>query len=103
MMTLQEVKDILGQTSDKHDNYIYTAIELFTEFVQDHCNNSFLDDKGEVKLRGGAKIAVAKMIEYNLNKAGVSSRTFGEVAYSYDTDFPASIMKLLEPYNRIKV
>ena len=103
MMTLQEVKDILGQTSDKHDTYIYTAVELFIEFVQDHCNNSFLDANGEVKLRGGAKIAVAKMIEYNLNKAGVSSRTFGEVAYSYDTDFPQSIMKLLEPYNRIKV
>lgn len=103
MMTLQEVKDILGQTTDKHDTYIYTAIELFTEFVQDHCNNSFEDANGEVKLRGGAKIAVAKMIEHNLNKAGVASRKFGEVEYSYDTNFPDSIMKLLQPYNRIKV
>ena len=102
-MTLQEVKNILEYTTTKHDTYINTVIPLLTEFIQDYCNNSFLDETGQVVLKGGAKIALAKMIEYNMNKAGNSSRTFGEVSYSYDTDFPSSILKLLQPYSRIRV
>jgi hypothetical protein len=102
-MTLQEVKDILGITSTKHDLYIQTSIPLLTEFIQDYSNNTFADENGNVVLKGGSKIALAKMIEYNMNKSGQSSRSFGEVSYSFDTDFPQSILKLLQPYLRIKV
>lgn len=102
-MDTQEVKDIIEITTTKHDIYIYTMIELLIEFIQEHCNNSFKDEFGDVHLKGGAKIAVAKMIEFNMNKSGVKSRSFGDISYSYDTDFPPSVMKLLEPYQRIKV
>jgi hypothetical protein len=102
-MNTQEVKNILGETSTKHDKYIDTALPLFIEFVQDYCNNSFTDEYDDLELRGGAKIAIAKMIEFNLNKSGQKGRTFGEVSYSYDTDFPQSILKLLSPYSRIRV
>lgn len=102
-MNLQEVKNILGYTTSKYDTYITTAIPLFTEFIQDYCNNGFLDESDQIVLKGGAKIALAKMIEHNINKAGISSRSFGEVAYSYDNDFPPSILKLLQPYSRIRV
>lgn len=102
-MTLQEVKDILGITTTKHDTYINTVIDLFIGFIQDYCNNSFLDENGILTLKGGAKIAIAKMIEYNMNKAGQSGRTFDNVSYSYDTDFPPSILRLLQPYSRIRV
>ncbi len=102
-MDTQEVKDILGITNSKHDIYIQTSIPLFIEFIQEYSNNSFLDESGNVVLKGGAKIALVKMIEYNMNKSGQSSRSFGEVSYSFDTDFPQSILKLLQPYLRIKV
>lgn len=102
-MIAQEVKDILGITTIKHDIYINTVIPLFIEFTQDHCNNSFTDENEILSLKGGVKIAIAKMIEFNMNKAGQKSRNFGEVAYSYETDFPVSILRLLEPYRRIRV
>lgn len=102
-MTLQEVKNILGISTTKHDTYINSVIALFIEYIQDYCNNSFIDEYEDLVLKGGAKIAIAKMIEFNMNKSGVTSRSFGDVSYSYDTDFPPSIMKLLVPYQRIKV
>ena len=102
-MTLQEVKDILQITTTKHDVYITTMLDLLIEYIQDYCNNSFLDENGVLNIKGGAKIAIAKMIEFNMNKAGINSRSFGEVSYSYDTDFPPSILRLLEPYSRIRV
>jgi hypothetical protein len=100
-----DIKEILGISPNnfEHDDYIETCIPLFTEFIQDICNNNFLNNEGNVQLRGGAKIALAKMIEFNMQKSGVASRSFGEVSYSYSLDFPKSIISLLSPYNRIKV
>jgi hypothetical protein len=99
-MNLQEVKDILAKTDTKHDGYIDTVIPLYIDFVKEYCNNQFL---GSAELPGGVKLAVAKMIEFNLNKSGISSSSFGEVSYSYSLDFPASILRLLQPYSRIRV
>ncbi|MDQ1003969.1 hypothetical protein QFZ28_004369 [Neobacillus niacini] len=99
-MNLQEVKDILGRTDSKHDVYIDTVIPLYIDYVKEYCNNQSLST-GE--LPGGVKLAIAKMIEFNLNKSGVSSSSFGEVSYSYSLDFPPSILRMLQPYSRIRV
>jgi hypothetical protein len=99
-MNMQEVKDILGRTDSKHDNYINTVIPLYVDYVKEYCNNQSL---GTEELPGGVKLAIAKMIEFNLNKSGVSSSTFGEVSYSYSLDFPLSILRMLQPYSRIRV
>jgi hypothetical protein len=100
-----ELKDILDipYNNTTHDKYFETCIPLFTEYIQEYCNNSFLNDLGEVQLKGGAKISLAKMIEFNMVKTGITSKKFGEVSYSYNLDFPQSILNLLEPYMRIKV
>jgi Phage gp6-like head-tail connector protein len=102
---LNEIKSLLDpKLVLKHDQYINTSVPLLIEFAQEDCNNSFTDEFGVLSLKGGMKLFLAKCIEYNLNsKAGQSSRTFGEVSYSYDTNFPPSILKFLEPYRRIKV
>ncbi|MDP1419235.1 phage head-tail connector protein [Peribacillus simplex] len=102
-MDKEIVKQLAGITTSKHDAYIDVAIPLFLEFIQEHCNNDFTNDLGVVTVKGGIKIAIAKMIEFNMNKVGQKTRTFGDVAYSFDTDFPPSIMRLLQPYNRIRV
>jgi hypothetical protein len=99
-VNLNEVKDILGISDYKQDGYIDTTIPLYIDFVKEYCNNQFL---GSEELPGGVKLAIAKMIEFNLNKSGVSSSAFGEVSYSYSLDFPASILRLLQPYARIRV
>ncbi|TCN25487.1 phage head-tail connector protein [Mesobacillus foraminis] len=103
VLTISEAKDLLGITTTKHDVYLDTIIPLFVEYIQDYCNNSFIDEYGQVVFKGGAKIALVKMIEFNMNKSGISSRSFGEVSYSYTTDFPPSILTLLQPYSRIRL
>jgi hypothetical protein len=101
---INEIKSLLDtEIVLKHEQYINTSIPLLIEFAQEDCNNSFTDEYGVLSLKGGLKLFIAKCIEYNLNKAGVSSRNFGEVSYSYDTSFPPSILKFLEPYRRVKV
>lgn len=99
-----EVKNILGYKTNKHDAYIDTVIPLLIEYIEDYCNYQFTDELGKPIVRGGAKIAIAKMVEYNLNKAGTQSSSLGgELSYTYTTDFPPSIIRLLEPYMRIRI
>ncbi|MGM9987229.1 MAG: phage head-tail connector protein [Bacillaceae bacterium] len=102
-MDYTEVKAILGYKTNKHDSYIDTVIPMFIEWMEDDCNYCFRDESGNYNLRGGAKIALAKMIEHNINQAGLSSKTMGEVQYTYDTNFPVSILNMLAPYRRIRV
>jgi hypothetical protein len=99
-MELQEVKNILNIADTKHDLYMDTVIPLYIEYVKDYCNNQFVEKD---ELPGGVKIAVAKMVEFNLNKSGISSKSMGEVSYTYSLDFPQSILRILQPYSRIRV
>jgi hypothetical protein len=100
-MDVTTVKNILGITTTKHDTYLTKVIPLIVEYAKDECYQDFLDDDGVEQLPGGVKVFVAKAIEYNMNTAGVTSRSQG-VSYSYDTDFPKSIMRFLSPYRRLK-
>jgi hypothetical protein len=101
-MTTEEVKDILGVTTTKHDTYFNTVVPLFDEAAKDYCNNSFLNDDGVEELPGGVKVAIAKWCEYNMNKAGLKHWTMGEVNYIYDTTIPDSIKDLLKRHRRLK-
>lgn len=87
--------------NDKHNDYVETMLPLMIEAVKDYCNNPFKDDDGKENIKGGAKIAVAKWIEYNTIQAGIESRSQG-VSYSYSIDIPDSIKTLLRPYKRVR-
>jgi hypothetical protein len=102
MVSLDTVKKILQITTTKHDDYLNTMILLLEEYAKDKTNNDFLDENGNEVIPGAVTIFVAKACEYNMNKAGVTSRSMGEVSYSYDLDFPRSITKLLDPYRKVK-
>ena len=95
-MDTEQIKQILGITTDKHDAYLDTVIPLFLEFAEDYCNNTF-----EV-IPGPVKIFVAKAAQHNMQVAGLKSRTMGEVSYSYDTEFPSSILKYLSRYRKVR-
>jgi hypothetical protein len=77
-------------------------IPLLVDFTKDWCSNSFLNDQEEVELPSGVQIFIPKAIEYLMNKSGVSSRTMGAVSYSYDLDFPSSLLKLIKPYRKVR-
>lgn len=99
-MEITEVKNILGITTSKHDAYLTAVIPLFIDTIKTTCNNEFIVD-GSEQLPGAMKIAVAKWAEFNMHTAGVNSRSQG-VSYSYDTDVPDSIMKLIRPFKKVK-
>jgi hypothetical protein len=106
-MTSQDVMTLLGidaaKIDAKKESYINSALPLLIDFVKEHCNNKFLDDAGNEVIPGGVKVAVAKMIEYNMNKAGKTMAVKGSVTDMFTVDFPRSIMRLLEPYQRVSV
>jgi Phage gp6-like head-tail connector protein len=100
-MNTEEVKRLLGITTDKQDVFITEMLLLLTEFVKDYTNNKFETD-GEEVLPGGVKLFIARAIQYNMNPTGVTGRSMGGASYSYDTDYPPSLMRLLRPYKRVR-
>lgn len=100
-MNTEEVKTLLGITTDKHDAFITEMIVILTEFVKDYTNNKFLNENKEV-LPGGVKLFIARAIQYNMNPTGVTGRSMGGASYSYDTDYPPSLIRLLRPYKRVR-
>lgn len=95
-MEITEVKGILSISTNKHDMYFATSIPLFMEYAGEYCNQTFAEP-----LPGGVKIFIAKACEYNMQQSGLSSRSMGSVSYSYETDFPPSLLKLLKPYRKV--
>lgn len=96
-MDKETIKNMLGIKTAKHDAYLTEVIPLFIEHAEEYCNNSFIGE-----LPAGVKLYVAKAIEFNLNPSNLKSRKMGEVSYSYETNFPKSITKLLAPYRKVR-
>ena len=96
-LDVAQVKALLGLTTSKHDLFIEEMIPILIEYTQRYCNNQFKD-----KLPGPVKLFVARAIQFNMNPAGVSSRSMGGASYSYETDFPSSITRLLKPYRKVR-
>lgn len=100
---IEEIKAINGWVGTEHDLYLEIMIPLLFEHVIAYCNNTFLlEETGIITMPGGVKLFIAKACEHNLNKSGVKSRSMGSVSYSYDLDFPSTLMRYLRPYRRLK-
>lgn len=94
---IEEVKKILGMKDTKHDEYLSVMIPILLEHASSFCNNDFTDN-----IPGGVKLWVAKACEHNMQNAGLKGRTMGSVSYSYELEFPLSIMSYLRPYKRLR-
>lgn len=97
VIDIEEIKTIIEIKDSKHDVYLATMIPLVLEHVTDFCNNSFPDG-----IPGGVRIFIAKVCEHNIQNAGLKSRTMGSVSYSYELEFPSSLMRFIRPYRRLK-
>lgn len=100
-MEITAVKNLIGLNTEKHDGYLTEITPILVDFAKEHCNNPFEKD-GEESLPGPVRLFVAKAAQYNMNPAGVTGRSMGGASYSYELDFPESIMKLLRPYKRVR-
>ncbi|WP_191556609.1 head-tail connector protein [Metabacillus idriensis] len=72
------------------------------DWVKEWCNNSFSNEYGQEILPGGVKIFIPKALQYLQQKAGIQSRTMGSVSYSFEADFPPSLLRLIRPYKRVR-
>lgn len=96
-MDIQSVKNMLGITTSKHDAYLTEVIPLFIEHAKFECNNTFNDG-----LPAGVKLYVAKAIEHNMGPSNLRARSMDTVSYTYETDLPSSVKRLLAPYRRLR-
>jgi hypothetical protein len=89
MITNKEtVKDALG-LDDSKDTAIETWILLVEEWIRDYCG--LREDEETPK---AYELNAIKMIQYNIEqKAGVSSYSVARLSYSFQTDYPQSILK----------
>ena len=96
---VDQVKRILGIKNNKHDDYIEEMVPILIEYAREYCNNPLITEE---TLPGPVRLFVAKAIQFNMNPAGLSSRSMGGASYSYDTDFPESILRQLRSYRRVR-
>lgn len=98
-ITLKEIKVILDIEDMSKDKYIKTMIPIVIEFTKEYCGDN------ELVIKGGLKIAIAKIIEFYMNNSSLQSRSISRISETYLTDLPKSIISLLDPYssNRGKV
>lgn len=92
-----QVKGLLGLSTSKHDMYIEEMIPILIEYAQEYCNNPFKE-----QLPGPVKLFIARAIQFNMNPTGVSSRSMGGASYSYETNYPDSLMSMLRPYRKVR-
>lgn len=102
-MDIQEVKDILGITTDKHDVYLGTVIPLFEEKIKKRANNRFVNSQGVEELPIDLQHTLAKWIQWDMtSKPGLESRRMGEVSYNYDNEFPDFVKKDIAPHRKVR-
>lgn len=98
---VEKVKLRLGITDTKHDEFLQEVAPDHLDYAKVYTNNTFLEDGVEV-IPGPVILFVAKACEFNMGQTGLKARKMGEVSYTYETDLPASIVKLLKPYRKVK-
>ena len=94
-MTMQEVKAILKISDDKHDDYISAMLPRVESFVKQYCKRTDIPD--------GLEVAVAKIIQYELQDPSLQSRTIGDLSWSHKPNYPDNIMKILNAYKRLVI
>lgn len=99
---IEEIKMILGIKNTKHDEYLTIMIPILFDHVIAFCNNDFVSNTGLAEVPGGVKLWIAKACEHNMQNAGLKGRSMGSVSYSYELEFPSSIMSYLRPYKRLR-
>lgn len=106
------IKDILIIDETIYDEYIDQMIPTTIAFVEEYCNNEFTvkDKFGQMVVdenenytisEVGLVLPIAKIIEFYMNKSGVSQESISRVMYSYTNSLPASITKNLNSYRKV--
>ena len=112
-LSVRKVKTILQIEESDYDDYILEMIPITIAMVESYCNDEFglRDESGElVKSEEsqyfvsevGLVAPIAKMIQYYMNKSGVTQESISRVMYSYSGSLPKSITEILNKYRKVK-
>ncbi|WP_281998674.1 head-tail connector protein [Priestia flexa] len=106
-MKLDELKVRLKIPAEdtKQDAYLTVALEDAIEDVQKHCNDSFIDSEtDELKLPGGVKQAITKLVKAYQENSNVQSQSLGDMRKSFfEGGTMNEVTRLLKPYVKKKV
>lgn len=97
MTNLKKIKLLANITTDEHDEFIELYFSLCLDWIQAYCNNSF----GE-EIPPAVYLFIAKAVRMNMKPVELKARTMGTVSYTYNTEYPESMLSLLTPYRRLK-
>lgn len=93
---LENIKLLLGIDGNEKDRLLQILIK------------QAMDEAKEITGRSdicGLNTTIEKMVVYNFNRLGsegVASEGYSGVSFSYTTDYPDSIMRVLKKYRKIK-
>ncbi len=94
---LNSIKIILGINDSSKDELLTLlleqAIDEVINYTHDNCT-------------AGLETTICRMVVYNYNRLGtegVNSENFSGVSYSYSTDYPDNIMRVLKAHRKIRV
>lgn len=92
---LEQIKLLLGITDDSKDSILSLLIEQATEEALTYTHQKSTDT---------LLAAIVNMVVYNFNRIGtegVDSEGYSGVSFTYSSDYPASIMRMLKAQKRI--
>ena len=96
--TIDNIKSILQLENTSKDLSIMAMIPMAEAFIQDYCNDEFLD--GYPK---GLELAAIRMIAYNLTvKPGITKKVIGDAEVDFNPEYPADILSSLNKYRKIR-
>lgn len=94
---IDNIKLLASITTDEYDAYLTAFLTMLEEWLKDYCNNKF-----DVDTPQGILIFAAQAIQFNMQPMTLQSRSMGSVSYSYNLEYPESMMKLLAPYRKVR-
>lgn len=97
MYNVSDVKILAGIKTDEHDDFIETYCAVCFDWIKAYCNNEFT--KGVPK---AVELFMAKALNLNMTPVHLKARSMGTVSYTYNTEYPESVLSLLTPYRRVK-
>lgn len=94
---LFKIKLLLGLTDNAKDDLLTLLIEQATEEAIAYTHNECVEE---------LLTAIQRMVVYNYNRLGtegVDNENYSGVGFSYSTDYPENIMRLLKSKRRVMV
>lgn len=95
---MDKIKVMAGIADDSKDEWLKVMIPELIDQAGEQCNNTF--DMND--LPAGMTLYLEKAIEFNMSDVRLKSRSMSNVSYSFNTELPDSVTKLLRPYKRVR-